>query len=302
MTINKKFLQFLGAILIIIFHLWIKLSNTFLESFFVGIAYIGVDLFFLISVCSLANKDIDYKSFIINRFKTIYVKFIVFIIIMALFTQKYSNIFNRLFFIELFTKGGGAFLWFIPAILIFYLLFPFFIKWKNKYKSLIILIAYIILASICTFTKQNQLMIVLNRIPLILLTYELCIREIKNQKLLGCIFLVIGLVLLYFFGYSPKLNIPFYNFFYVFASLAVIGIALLVPKFKCPKIIELIASSSLEIYAFQMIFGFKLAVIIFQYLNNALLANIITISLVILVSIIFNYLFKYLTNKIATAS
>ena len=84
-----------------------------------------------------------------------------------------------------------------------------------------------------------------------------------------------GFILLYFFGYSPKLNKPFYNFFYIFASLAVIGIAMLIPKFKSPKIIDLIASSSLEIYAFQMIFGFKLAVIVYQFLNNALLANII---------------------------
>ena len=103
MTINKKFLQFLGAILIIVFHLWIKLSNNLLESFFVGIAYIGVDIFFLVSVCSLANKTIDYKSFIVNRFKTIYLKFVVFVLIMALFTQRFNTIFNRLLFIELFT-------------------------------------------------------------------------------------------------------------------------------------------------------------------------------------------------------
>ena len=297
MTINKKFLQFLGAILIIVFHLWIKLSNNLLESFFVGIAYIGVDIFFLVSVCSLANKTIDYKSFIVNRFKTIYLKFVVFVLIMALFTQRFNTIFNRLLFIELFTKGGGAFLWFIPAILIFYLVFPFFIKWKNKYKSLIVLLGYLVLASICTLTKQNQLMIVLNRIPLILLTYELCTRNLTNQNLIGFICLIMGFILLYFFGYSPKLNKPFYNFFYIFASLAVIGIAMLIPKFKSPKIIDLIASSSLEIYAFQMIFGFKLAVIVYQFLNNALLANIITISIVIIISIAFNYLWKYLAKK-----
>lgn len=297
MTINKKFLQFLGAILIIIFHLWIKLSSSFLESFFVGIAYIGVDIFFLVSVCSLANKTIDYKSFIVNRFKTIYLKFVVFVLMAAIFTQKYSNIFNKLFFIELFTKGGGAFLWFIPAILIFYLVFPFFINWKNKYKSLIVLLGYVIAGVIITITKQNQLMIVLNRIPLILMTYELCTREIKNQKILGIIFLVIGLVLLYFFGYSPKLNKPFYNFFYLFAGITVIGIAMIIPKFKCPKVIEIIASSSLEIYAFQMIIGFNLAAFIFKHLNNALLSNIITISIILIISIVFNFLWNYLSKK-----
>lgn len=298
MTINKKFLQFLGAILIIIFHLWIKLSSSFLESFFVGIAYIGVDIFFLVSVCSLANKTIDYKSFIVNRFKTIYLKFLIFVLIMALFTQRFSNILNRLFFLEFFTKGGGAFLWFIPAILIFYLVFPLFIKWKNNYKSLIVLFCYIVVGIITTITKQNQLMIVLNRIPLILLTYELCTRNLPNQKLIGFICLIIGFILLYFFGYSPKLNKPFYNFFYLFAGIAVIGIAMIIPKFRCPKVIEIIASSSLEIYAFQMIFGFNLAAFIFKYINNALLSNIVTISIVLIISILFNFLWNYLNKKV----
>ena len=67
MTVNKKFLQLTGALLIIIFHLWIKLSNTFLESFLVSVAYIGVDIFFLVSVTSLVNREINYREFIINR-------------------------------------------------------------------------------------------------------------------------------------------------------------------------------------------------------------------------------------------
>lgn len=284
--------------LIIIFHLWIKLSNNLLESFFVGIAYIGVDIFFLVSVCSLANKTINYKSFILNRFKTIYLKFLIFVLIMALFTQRFSNILNRLFFLEFITKGGGAFLWFIPAILIFYLVFPLFIKWKNNYKSLIVLFCYIVVGIITTITKQNQLMIVLNRIPLILLTYELCTRNLPNQKLIGFICLIIGFILLYFFGYSPKLNKPFYNFFYLFAGIAVIGIAMIIPKFRCPKVIEIIASSSLEIYAFQMIFGFNLAAFIFKYINNALLSNIVTISIVLIISVLFNFLWNYLNKKV----
>ena len=61
MTVNKKFLQLTGALLIIIFHLWIKLSSSFVESFLVSIAYIGVDIFFLVSVTSLVNREINYR-------------------------------------------------------------------------------------------------------------------------------------------------------------------------------------------------------------------------------------------------
>ena len=106
MTVNKKFLQLTGALLIIIFHLWIKLSSSFVESFFVSIAYIGVDIFFLVSVTSLVNREINYREFIINRFRSIYPKFIAFILIMALFNMSVKNMFNRLFFIEFFNKGG----------------------------------------------------------------------------------------------------------------------------------------------------------------------------------------------------
>ncbi|MGN1405665.1 MAG: acyltransferase family protein, partial [Erysipelotrichaceae bacterium] len=136
MTINKKFLQLTGALLIIIFHLWIKLSSSFVESFLVSIAYIGVDIFFLVSVSSLVNRDINYKEFVTNRFRSLYPKFIAFILIMAIFNMSTKNIFNRLLFIEFFTKAGGSFLWFVPAILIFYIIFPLFIKWNNKYKTI----------------------------------------------------------------------------------------------------------------------------------------------------------------------
>ena len=298
MTINKKFLQLTGALLIIIFHLWIKLSSSFVESFLVSIAYIGVDIFFLVSVSSLVNREINYKEFIINRFKSIYPKFVAFILIMALFNMTTKNLLNRLFFIEFFTKGGGAFLWFIPAILIFYLIFPLFIKWNNRYKTAFGFIIYLILSILCNVTKQNQLMIVIQRIPLILITYELFTRKLNNQKAIGFILLITGFILLYKYGYNPKLNKPFYNLFYVMAIPSVIGLSMIIPKFKLPKILELISNSTLEIYAFQMIFGFKLATKIYKLINIACLSNILTISIVIIISVLFNILWKKYINPI----
>lgn len=297
MTVNKKFLQLTGALLIIIFHLWIKLSSSFVESFLVSIAYIGVDIFFLVSVTSLVNREINYREFIINRFRSIYPKFIAFILIMALFNMSVKNMFNRLFFIEFFSKGGGAFLWFIPAILIFYLIFPLFIKWNNKYKTVYGFIIYLLLSIVCTLTKQNQLMIVIQRIPLILIAYELCTRKINNQKLTGSILLIIGILLLYKYGYSPKLNKPFYNLFYVMAIPSVTGISMIIPKFKLPKILELISNSTLEIYAFQMIFGFKLASIIYKFVDVAFISNLLTISIIVFISVLFNLFWKkYITS------
>ena len=126
MTINKKFLQLTGAFLILVFHLWIRLSSTMMESFFVHTAYIGVDLFFLVSIVSLASKEISYKEFIHNRIMTIYLPFVFFVFLNAFVQGKYTNIIRQIFFIEFFQKGGGAFLWFLPAMMLLYLVFPLF--------------------------------------------------------------------------------------------------------------------------------------------------------------------------------
>lgn len=105
MTINKKFLQLTGAFLILVFHLWIRLSSTMMESFFVHTAYIGVDLFFLVSIVSLASKEISYKEFIHNRIMTIYLPFVFFVLMNAFVQGKYTNIIRQ----DVICRG-----WFLP--------------------------------------------------------------------------------------------------------------------------------------------------------------------------------------------
>ena len=309
--INKKFLQFLGTILVVIFHLWFRLTNTAFERFIVSISYIGVDLFFICSAYSLSRKEkIDYWPFVINRFKTVYFKFVVFTLVYAfiLYTpSKYSplpDILARLIKfgtvisgIELFTKGGGSFLWFVPAIMIFYFLFPLFINWKNRYKSILVLCGYIFISIIFQLLGYRELFIVLNRIPLILVTYQLTVSKTDIGYLKGAILTLTGLVLMYLFSFRMSLNVPFYDSCFLVALPLCIGITALVKNVKTNKVMDMIASASLEIYALQMMIGFKLVKTMVSLLSIPFIVNIAVIASISLSGIIINRIFGLIIKR-----
>ena len=142
MTINKKFLQVIAAFQILFFHLWAPITSTQIEQFVLKTAYVGVDMFFFLSAYSLAGREIDYVPFLKDRVLKLYAKFAFFVLIMALFSKSFGVIraVKSLTFIEFFQKGGGAFLWFIPAILILYIIYPLFLKWNSRFKVIWVLL------------------------------------------------------------------------------------------------------------------------------------------------------------------
>lgn len=299
MAINKKFLQFLACILILIFHLWINVSNTIIENFIIKTAYIGVDIFFLISAYSLADKKIEYKTFIKNRFINIYLKFVLLSIIYFIYKKiELIRLIKIIFGIELFDRGGGSFLWFVPAITIFYLVYPLFINWKSKYKGIIVLVLYIVLGVGLTYlTDYRSLFIFINRIPILLIGYYLKVLNINIKEYFYYLFLIVGIVLLYLFGYKNRLNVPIRELFYISSIVLIIGIAGLSNKIKNNKFIDLIASISLEIYGMQMIFGYDIAAKLYKVIKIPLLTNILTFISVILIAYIFNKLFNLAKQK-----
>lgn len=299
MKINKRFIQFLACILILIFHLWIIVTGSNIENFIIKTAYIGVDMFFLVSAYSLADKKLEYKSFVLNRFINIYLKYIIFALIFFIYKKiKFIRFIKIILGIELFERGGGAFLWFIPAIMIFYLVYPLFINWKNKYKGLIVLVIYLIVG-IClsNFTNYRSLFIFINRIPVLLLGYYLKVKELKYNEYFNYLFIIIGIILLYLFGYKNRLNYPIKEIFYVTSIVLIIGILYLSNKVKNGLIINTVGSISLEVYAVQMIFGYDLAAKLLNLINIKLLVNILVIISVLIIAYIFNQLFNLILKK-----
>lgn len=307
---NKKVIMSFSALMIIIFHLWINITkpNTniyLIETYLRYIGYIGVDIFFFLSAYSLASNEIDnYLNFIFKRFKKIYLKFIIFGVI-AFFFNKWSflKLLKIIFGIEFLTKGGGSFLWFIPAIMIIYVFLPLYKKLDNKYKiitPIITIITYLILVITLSINKKTTLLIFINRIPIILLGYYFSKLKIfeklqKNNLLYYCIALCLTIFGL-FFNYYLYLNhfylSYFQDIFYVLSIPLIIGVILLLDKIKSNKLFNYLGSITLEVYAIQMIFGYYLTGKLVKIISNSFLTNIISIVIVILIASFFNLIFN----------
>ena len=301
---NKKAIMFFSSLLILIFHLWINIfdraSNLFeVENFLRQLCYIGVDIFFFLSCYSISKHEIkDYKKFICSRFIKIYLVFILFTLIWYF----YSNLSFKTFLltisgIQLFIKGGGSFLWFIPAIMIIYILLPLFNKVDNKYKIMTPIITVglwlIITIILSTFNLCNQVFIFSNRIPIMLLgcycaKYHVLDKLSLKQYILAIVILLVsGIFILYQFNHITFEYIN--DIFYLLVIPLVLGLILLVNLVPSNRVIDKLGSVTLEMYGIQMIFGFKIASRVFNIIKNPLLSNVITIIVIILLSLLLHY-------------
>lgn len=310
---NKKTIMAFSAILILVFHLWINVTDTRIEIFLRQLSVIGVDIFFFVSSYSLGKrKNIEYKSFIKNRFQKVYLKFIILSIIsMFIFNWNIKKFITIILGIELFTKGGGSFLWFLPGIMLIYIILPLYIKYDSKHPKiapLIVITSELILTIIIScFTNYQEIFILINRIPIILLGYYFakhhifeCLKTTKKRYWLTTIItLILGIILSYLVTiYHFRLD-WFKDVFYILYIPLIIGVILLIDSIKENKISKLIGSITLELYGLQMIFGFKIANDILRCTQNRLLSNIITILILIITASLVKRLFDLIDNRIS---
>ena len=298
MTINKKFLQVIAAFQILFFHLWAPITSTQIEQFVLKTAYVGVDMFFFLSAYSLAGREIDYVPFLKDRVLKLYAKFAFFVLIMALFSKSFGVIraVKSLTFIEFFQKGGGAFLWFIPAILIFYAVYPLFLKWNSRFKVIWVLLIWLIAGVFAEHVlSYTAVFIFTNRIPVILAGYLFKTYCTKNNNLRRSFIVLIplGALLLHMYGFKVRLNFPIKDMFYVLAIPSVIGLVTLSSYVKKYAVTESLGSITLELYAVQMIFGQRILIGAYNVFNkNALLTNIFVTGVMLLLAYIISYVIK----------
>lgn len=392
----------MAALLILFFHLWINLfPGNAVEDFIRQTTFVGVDMFFLIAAYSIGKYDVgyenpgnlkDYFKAVINRSSTVYIKYIIFALVAWIYKNLIWLIFKKPQFIsyagtgsfslirlikvvcgvELFTKGGGAFLWFLPAIIIVYFLLPAYKKVdikltvrgmvdikqsisksqpiKQKFSqwglfAITTILWFIAGVAVSQLTSYKELFIFWNRIPVILVGYYWG----KSEKLIGCcfngnkyadglhknnynteescekynkyriypalIFTLVGVVLLYKFGYKPRLQFPIKDLFYVVGIPSTIGLTLLCGYIPEWKIIKKISSVTLEIYGVQMIFGYDICnwlvnitgiakkmatgATTLELVPDKLVVNIISMTLTVIIAMLFNYLYKYCKNTMS---
>lgn len=300
-----------SALLILIFHLWINITNSQIEIFIRQLCVIGVDLFFFVSAYSITKKEkIDYRNFIVNRFKKIYLKFIIFAIIGAIYFKWSIIRFIKIILgIELLIKGGGSFLWFLPAIMLVYITLPLYIKIDSKHPKItpfITILTYLIISiSISLFTTYRSIFILTNRIPIILLGYYFAkyniIKYLNNNEvkywIVTVIIMILGIVISYLVYINHFKVSWFKDLFYILFIPLNISLILLLDKIKTNRISTLISSVTLELYAIQMIFGFKLANILFRYTNIKLLSNLLTIIILIIIALFIKIIFNLKESK-----
>ena len=298
MTINKKFLQVIAAFQILFFHLWAPLTSTQIEQFILKTAYVGVDMFFFLSAYSLAGREIDYVPFLKDRVLKLYAKFAFFVLIMALFSKSFGVIraVKSLMFIEFFQKGGGAFLWFIPAILILYIIYPLFLKWNSRFKVIWVLLIWLTGSVFAEHVlSYTAVFIFTNRIPVILAGYLFKTYCTKNNNLRRSFIVLIplGALLLHMYGFKVRLNFPIKDMFYVLAIPTVLGLATLSSYVKKYAVTESLGSITLELYAVQMIFGQRILIWAYNVFNkNALLTNIFVTGVMLLLAYIISHVIK----------
>ncbi len=297
---NKKTIMSVSALMILIFHLWIYVTHSQIEMYLRQLCVIGVDLFFFVSAYSIARREkIDYKNFIVDRFRKVYLKFMIFSMIGTLYFDWGLTKFIKIIFgIELFEKGGGAFLWFLPGIMLVYLILPLYKKIDSKYPKWTPFITILLYSSlsiiISSFTTYQNLFILTNRIPIILLGYYFAKYDIfkilnnhqVNYWITAITTFMFGILISYF-SYVTHFRVFWYkDLFYILYIPLCIGLILLLDKIKTNKLSELVGSVTLELYALQMIFGFPLANQMFQYTNMKLLSNLLTIVILVMMSIV----------------
>ncbi|MDD6273010.1 MAG: acyltransferase family protein [bacterium] len=304
---NKKTIMFVSSLLIIIFHLWVnvsKVNSAFfnIELFIRTICYIGVDIFFFLTAYSLSKNEIkDYKKFIISRFIKIYLLYILFTLI-AFFYKNWSitDLILSITGLQLFMKGGGAFLWFVPAIMIVYILLPLYNKCCNK-KYLVWIIWLIITIIVSKFTNYKEIFILTNRIPIILIGSYLSRNKvldkinIKQYIVITILLLIIGFLLLY--NYNNLKCDYIYDIKYLIALPFTLGLILILDLIPSNKLVNLISSSTLEMYMIQMLFGYDIANELYFRLPIPILYNIIIIIIIIGISVLLHYIYGKIMNS-----
>ena len=271
---SKKLIAAVAAIQILLYHCWIPVFGygTFfgsIERFLIASTYSGVDVFFFISAYSLVSRPVeDYLRFIGNRALKLL----------------------PLFFIALLT---GKFLWFIPAIMVMYLVLPPLHRLcrKRPVMSLLILIAgwavvvYLILGLI---HPDSDIGIFLFRIPsMILGAYSVSVIEklTPGQTLLwGVVLLAVGTVLVYRFGYISRSNVPFRGIFYLTGIPVMLGTVLLLNLLgseRVPRFVERYGSITLELYFSQMVFGTLLVGLLFRATGSRIVTNVFTLFAIV---------------------
>jgi len=188
----KQGLMGFAALWIYVYHVWLPLFGGVpvlgrMESIVKYVGFAGVDLFFFLSGGGLVfsiQKGTIWR-FYRRRLERILIPYLIVAVCYAL-VQHWSVplLLSRISGVYFYTKSMYGFLWYVPAILTFYLLFPayyfFFSRSRNGTRFTIIVLAlWLALSILLKNVLREDLYGLTNRIPIFLIGV-LCGQKMKD--------------------------------------------------------------------------------------------------------------------------
>lgn len=176
----RKALMGFAALWILLFHEWMPVFDDYRflslgERFIKRIGFCGVDIFLFLSgigmVYSLEHSG-SLSSFYLKRIKRVLFPFIISAIFIGRWEHwPFSTFIKNIFGISFYTENIYSFLWFVPAIVTLYLIFPFYYRLFKKSSNQILftvctLIIWLILTLCLEETLRHDLFGFTNRIPI----------------------------------------------------------------------------------------------------------------------------------------
>lgn len=325
----KKEIMGLAALMVVFFHFYIPFGTSALETYIYRSTYIGVDMFFFVSAYSIVSRSAKEKfnalGFILNRLCLIYIPFVILAIINGLYRKwSLTQFFKVIGGVEFYERGGGAFLWYFIGITIVYLFVPLFLLIKRKMKIWglpILLSIWLTISCILQFgLHYTKMFIFINRLPIFFIAMYFDELILNNLRKLDKIYLYLieaalfisGTALVYKFGTTKRLLVPFGDMYYVIAIPLIIATVLIVNtivellngKYKS-IILKFIGGITLELYGLQMVFGYDIEGKILKFVTTnisksaAWLAFVGTVLALIALAFIFNKLLGFVTKPLS---
>ena len=177
----------IAAIWILIFHEWLQLTVTpedgshhiinMLERYIKAIGFCGVDIFLMLSGIGLtfAIKKDSLGKFYYRRLRRIILPFLTIAVIRCFLEHwGWNNFIGNVTGWKFYTVSMYSFLWFVPAICTFYLVFPLYYKLFLRAKDKIMftvgaIIVWLMLTLYYRDSLRGDLFGFTNRIPVFLI-------------------------------------------------------------------------------------------------------------------------------------
>lgn len=293
----KTELMGVAICLIIWFHSIYTVNNTVL-SFIKNICDIGVDIFMFLSGFSLAysfSKDSNIRHFYKKRFLRILpTYFLIFFFVYLYYDLIKQNgnicdVLYNLFFLNFFLDGN-IFIWFIPVILVYYLITPLYInliRYSNKISYLPYIVAILLILFIVFDIKFSHGFLWL-RLPIYLLGINLYFNiDKKNYNLLLFILSIMCLVGCY---YCLNIDSSLYGLKYILYIPIVATILYSYRSLNYIKtILAFMGGITLEIYLLHE----RIQWLLDNYINNQLILCVTSI----VITIVLSYCVKLFITK-----